>query len=133
VAAELARTVSPSTIDGIWLFPPLRHEDRESGTAVVSCRIGGERRRLYTASYLVVVRGRERGQGRAVVEAVGDTPDVVVRDVIAGVQRRSGDASPPLELSPHAWFGPSDDGGGPPSVPAEHSATIPEREAPHRD
>jgi hypothetical protein len=125
--------VSPETIDGIWLFPPLRYEDRESGTAVVSCRIGGGRRRLYTASYLVVVRGRERGQGRATVEAVGDTPDVVVRDVIAGVQRRSGDDDPPQELRPDVWFGRLDDRDDHPSDLAEDSPTIPEYEAPHRD
>jgi hypothetical protein len=93
-----------NAIDRVWLFAPIRREEREWGTAVVARRTDDDRRRLYTASYLLVVRGRERGQGRVTVEEVGESPPAVVHEVIAGVQERTGDAHPPVEVPPDRWF-----------------------------
>jgi hypothetical protein len=106
VAQAVAEEISPDSIDGIWLFAPVRREWREWGTAVVTCRLDSERRRIYTARYWLTIRGRERGQGRVVVEQVGESPAVVLHEVIAGVQERSGETEPPVEIAPELWFPP---------------------------
>ena len=61
LAHAVAEQVPPADVDGVWLFSPLRHEGREWGTAVLS-RVDGDRRRIYTARYALVVRGKERGK-----------------------------------------------------------------------
>lgn len=104
MARELAEVVPPSEIDRIWLFPPVRMEEREWGTAVVSRRGERDRRRIYTASYILVARGRDRGQGRVVVEEVGDGPEAVVHEIIAGVQARAGETEPPFAIAPEEWY-----------------------------
>ena len=120
VAQAVAEQVSPDSIDGVWLFAPVRREWREWGTAVITCRLESERRRIYTARYWLTIRGRERGQGRVLVEQVGESPAVVLHDVIAGVQERSGETEPPVEISPELWF--------PPEPADEAEATAPEDE-----
>lgn len=109
VAQRIAKEMPPSAIDGIWLFAPVRREEREWGTAVVSRRAADDRRRIYTASYLVVIRGRERGEGKVVVEEVGESSAAVIHDVIAGVQERAGEAEPPVEIAPELWYGEARD------------------------
>jgi hypothetical protein len=104
VADELLRAVPAAEIERAWLFPPVRNEDREWGTAVLARRVCDGRLRIYTGSYYLVVRGRERGQGHVAVEDVGETPDAVVGDVIRGVQERAGEAQPPIEIAPAAWL-----------------------------
>ena len=108
VATAVAASVPVAEIERIWLFPPVRQEAREWGTAVVARRVGPGRLRVYTGSYGLVVRGRERGQGQVTVEDVGETPDAVLADVIRGVQERAGEVQYPDEIAPAAWF-PSDD------------------------
>jgi hypothetical protein len=94
----------PDTIDRIWLFAPMRREEREWGTAVVAFLNDTATTEIYTASYILVIRGRERGQGRVSVEEVGDSPADVVHGVIAGVLERSGEVEPPVEIAPELWF-----------------------------
>ncbi|MFQ6045915.1 MAG: hypothetical protein ACE5PT_06095 [Gemmatimonadales bacterium] len=103
-AERIAESVAPDTIDRIWLFAPVRRDDREWGTAVVSCRLPDGRRRIHTASYLLVVRGRERGRGKVTVEEVGESPETVVDEVIVGVQQRAGEPDPPVEIAPELWY-----------------------------
>ena len=119
VAQALAERLPPSEIDGIWLFQAVRREEREWGVAVVSRRTDTDRCRIYTASYMLVVRGRERGQGRVAVEEVGESPPAVLQDVISGVRERAGEAEDPLEIAPALWYPPDDEepaeaGGKPP-------------------
>ncbi len=109
VARRVAELVPPEEIDGIWLFAPVRREEREWGTAVVSRRSPGGRRRIYTASYVLVVRGRQRGEGRVAIEEVGESPAGVIHDVIAGVQQRAGESEPPVEVAPELWYGDEGD------------------------
>jgi hypothetical protein len=109
VADEVARTMPVDEIERTWLFPPVRGEDREWGTAVIARRVAAGRMRVYTGSYHLVVRGRERGHGRVEVAEVGETPDDVLADVIRGVQARAGEAEPPLEVTPATWFTDRDD------------------------
>ena len=104
VAQAVRERIPSEAIDRIWLFAPMRREEREWGTAVVACRIDGDRLRIYTASYMMVIRGRERGQGKLSVEEVGDSPTDVVHEVIAGVLERSGEVEPPVEIAPELWF-----------------------------
>lgn len=120
VAQAVGDEVAPDSIDGIWLFAPVRREWREWGTAVITCRLDSERRRIYTARYWLTIRGRERGQGRVLVEQVGESPAVVLHEVIAGVQDRAGETEPPVEISPELWYPPE---------PADHAVeTAPENE-----
>jgi hypothetical protein len=104
VAQAVGERVPVETIDRIWLFAPVRREEREWGTAVVACRTDGGRLRIHTASYIIVIRGRDRGQGRVTVEEVGDSPPDVVHEVIAGVVERSGEVEPPVEIALELWF-----------------------------
>ena len=106
VAQAVEAEVPPHSIDGIWLFAPVRREWREWGTAVITCRLDSERRRIYTARYWLTIRGRERGEGRVLVEQVGESPAVVLHEVIAGVQERAGETEPPVEVSPELWYPP---------------------------
>jgi hypothetical protein len=105
VAEAVAAQVQVDQIDGIWLFPPVRREEREWGVAVISCTTEDLRSRIYTASYMMIVRGRERGHGKVSVEEVGESPATVLEDVIRGVQDRAGEAEPPAEIEPNLWFG----------------------------
>jgi hypothetical protein len=108
VAQAVADAVPVPEVERIWLFAPVRHENREWGTAVVARRVSAGRVRIYTGSYGLVVRGRERGQGQVAVEEVGETPDDILADVIRGVQARAGEADEPTEIQPTDWF-PTDD------------------------
>ncbi len=109
VAAQLAQMVPREEIERIWLFPPVRREDREWGTAVVARSMEGGRLRVYTAQYLLVVRGRERGQGKVTVSEVGETSEEVLAEVISGVQERTGEAVPPVEIASELWFQEDDE------------------------
>lgn len=109
VADALAQAIPVAEIERIWLFPPVRREEREWGTAVVARRVRHDRIRIYTASYLLVVRGRERGQAQIAVEDVGETPDAVLTDVIRGVQTRAGEEEPPVEIAAALWWESHDD------------------------
>src|SRR4029077_9375255 len=56
LAAVVAEQIPPAEVDGVWVFPTVRHEGREWGTAVLS-RADGERRRIYTARYMLAIKG----------------------------------------------------------------------------
>ena len=126
MATAVAEAVPPAEIDRIWLFAPVRQEDREWGTAVIGRRAAGDRLRVYTARYMLVIRGRERGQGRVGVEEIGESPGGVIDDVIRGVQERAGETEPPVEVATALWYGAELGAGtaerGPAGtvVPAEH-------------
>jgi hypothetical protein len=109
VAEAVAERVPRDLVDRIWLFSPVRREEREWGTAVFSCRADDGRIRIFTASYLMVIRGRERGQGKVTIDEVGASPPDVVHEVLAGVQDRAGEPDPPTEILPDEWFPPADE------------------------
>lgn len=109
VAAALAQRVPSAAIERIWLFAPVRREEREWGTAVAACRGSGNRWQVLTASYILVVRGRERGQGRVTVEEVGESSVEVLHEVLAGVQERAAEPDPPVEIAPELWYGDEGD------------------------
>jgi hypothetical protein len=104
LAAKVAEQIPAADIARIWLFLPVRRSEREWGTAVIARRVGAGRFRVYTGRYMLVARGRARGEGRLLVEEVGESPEEVVAEVIRGVQDRAGEAEPPIEIEPTLWY-----------------------------
>lgn len=104
LAAAVAQQVPPAEIETIYVFPPIKREGREWGTAVVTRRHPEGRLQVFTARYMLVVRGKDRGQSRIAVDEVGLSPDEVVRQVMAQTAERTGEASPPAALAARAWY-----------------------------
>ena len=108
-AEALAAHVPPSDIKRIWIFQKLRRDEREWGTAVAATVEQDERLRIFTARYMLVVRGKEKGQGKVEVSEIGASHRDVVEEVLRGVQDRASETEPPIEISPDLWFGGEDD------------------------
>ena len=64
----------------------------------------GGRLRVYTARYMLVVRGKERGQSRVELEETGLSPAEVIARVIQAAAERTGDAEPPVAVGPATWY-----------------------------
>jgi hypothetical protein len=109
LAQAVAEAVPAADVDGVWVFSPLRHEGREWGTAVLS-RVDGARRRIYTARYVLAIRGKERGKFEATVQEVGSGPVEALAQLLQDAQKRIDDEHPPLPVAPDAWFGALPDG-----------------------
>ena len=103
LAAAVADQIPPAEVDGVWVFGVLRHEGREWGTAVLS-RVDGDRRRIYTARYMLVVKGKERGKVEASVQEVGSGPVEALAQLLRDARRRIDDDQPPLPVPPESWF-----------------------------
>ena len=73
LAEAILAVIPAGEIDGLWQFLPIRFEQREFGTAIVSRR-DGDRRRIYTAQYALTIRGKERGAFEHWLEEVGSGP-----------------------------------------------------------
>lgn len=108
LAQAVAQVLPPSEVDGVWMFAPLRRESREFGTAVLS-RVDGERRRIYTARYVLAVKGKERGKFESTIQEVGTGPMEALARVLQEAQNRTDDEHPPVAALPETWFssGPS--------------------------
>ncbi|OLC05554.1 MAG: hypothetical protein AUH42_07350 [Gemmatimonadetes bacterium 13_1_40CM_70_11] len=104
LAAAVAQAVPPAEIETIYLFRPIKREGREWGTAVVTRRAPDARLRVYTAKYMLVVRGKERGQAKVAVEEVGRSPAEVLEQVMLAAAERTGDAEPPVAHGPSVWY-----------------------------
>ncbi len=105
LAEAVAARVPPSEIETIYLFRPLKREGREWGTAVVACRgAEGDRLRVYTARYMLIVRGKERGQSKIEVEETALSPAEVIAQVMQAAAERTGDPEPPVAAGPAVWY-----------------------------
>lgn len=103
---EAIRGELPVTeIDGIWVFKTIRHQARDFGTAVLS-RVEGNRRRIYTARYILTVKGKARGQFASAIEEVGSGPLEALEELLALVPKRAEDEEPPVPLPLERWFPP---------------------------
>ena len=109
LAAEVARILPREEVDGVWAFPNIRREGREWGTAVVT-RVEGDRRRIYTARYLLVLKGKERGQFQATVEEVGSGPVETLAQLLREAHQRTDDEYPPVPVALADWFAEPTDG-----------------------
>jgi hypothetical protein len=103
LAQAVAEVLPPAEVDGVWVFAPLRREEKEWGTAVVS-RVDGERRRIYTAGYVLAIKGKERGKFESTIVEVGSGPTDALARVLQEAQRRIDDEHPPASVSPDVWF-----------------------------
>ena len=103
LAQAVAEVVPPAEVDAVWVFSPLRHEGREWGTAVLS-RVDGDRRRIYTARYMLAIKGKERGKFEAAVEEVGSGPVEALTQLLQDAQQRIDDEHPPHPVPPEHWF-----------------------------
>lgn len=106
LAAAVEAQVPPAEIETIYVFLPIKRQGREWGTAVITRKsVGPEGRlRVYTAKYMLVVRGKERGQSKIEVEEVALSPAEVLAQVMQATVDRGGDTEPPVELSPAVWY-----------------------------
>jgi hypothetical protein len=103
LAQAVAEVVPPAEIDSVWVFSPLRHEGREWGTAVLS-RVDGDRRRIYTARYMLAIKGKERGKFESAVQEVGSGPVEALSQLLQDAQKRIDDEHPPHPVPPEHWF-----------------------------
>ena len=91
--AQVLREVLPvSEIDRIWAFRVVRREGRDFGTAILS-RLEADRRRIYTARFILTVKGPKRG-----------TFEWALDELLALVPQRSEEEEPPIGVPPVAWF-----------------------------
>ncbi len=103
LAQAVAQMLPPSEVDGVWVFAPLRRDVNEWGTAVLS-RVDGERRRIYTARYVLAIKGKERGKFESTIQEVGSGPLDALARVLQEAQRRTDDEQPPVAVPPAEWF-----------------------------
>jgi hypothetical protein len=103
LAGAVAEVVPPAEVDGVWVFSPLRHQGREWGTAVLS-RLDGDRRRIYTARYVLAIKGKERGKFEATVQEVGSGPVAALARLLQEAHKRIDDDQPPTPVPPESWF-----------------------------
>ena len=104
LAAAVEAQVPPGEIETIYVFHPIKREGKEWGTAVVTRKAADGRLRVYTAKYMLVVRGKERGQSKIEVEEVALSPAEVLAKVMQATVDRGGDTEPPVELGPAVWY-----------------------------
>ena len=104
LAAAVEAQVPPAEIETIYVFRPIKRDGKEWGTAVVTRKTADARLRVYTAKYMLIVRGKERGQGKFEVEEGALSPAEVLARVMQATVDRGGDSEPPVELSPAVWY-----------------------------
>ena len=106
VATAVEAEMPPAEIETIYLFRPIKREGREWGTAVVTRKTaeGGGRLRVYTAKYMLIVRGKDRGQAKVELTEVGLSPAEVLAQVMQATADRTGESEPPMEMAPGAWY-----------------------------
>lgn len=102
--AAWVRTQLPTDeIDAVWVFRVLRRDQREFGTAVIS-RVEGDRRRIYTARYAAIVKGKQRGGFETWLEEVGSGPMEALHALLELVPVRADDEEPPTPVDARLWF-----------------------------
>ncbi len=103
LAAWVCTQVPPAEIDAVWVFRVLRRDQREFGTAVVS-RVEGDRRRIYTARYAAIVKGKQRGGFETWLDEVGSGPLEALHALLELVPVRADDEDPPTPVDARVWF-----------------------------
>jgi hypothetical protein len=108
VAAAVEAEMPPAEIEAIYLFRPIKREGREWGTAVITRQSADGRQRgrlrVYTAKYMLIVRGKERGETKVELEEVGLSPVEVLAQVMQAAADRTGETEPPVEVGPGVWY-----------------------------
>jgi len=104
LAAAVEAQIPPGEIETIYVFRPIKREGKEWGTAVVTRKAADGRLRVYTAKYMLIVRGKDRGQIKIEVVEVALSPADVLAQVMQATVDRGGDTEPPVELGPAVWY-----------------------------
>jgi hypothetical protein len=112
LALAVAAALPAAEIDGIWVFRVIRSGGRDWGTAVIS-RVDGERRRIYTATFIETVKGKRRGAFSAEVLELGSGPLEAREELLALVPRRTDEGDPLVPVPIELWFPPADTDDGP--------------------
>ena len=104
--AQVLRNALPvEQLDRIWAFNVVRREGQDFGTAILS-RVEGDRRRIYTARFVLDVKGKQRGRFAWFLDEVGSGPLEALDELLALVPKRSDEEEPPAAVEPLAWFPP---------------------------
>ena len=97
--AEALRAALPvAELDRLWAFRVVRREGQDFGTAILS-RIEGDRRRIYTARFVLTVKGKQRGAFEWLLDEVGSGPLEALDELLALVPKRADDEEPPVEVA----------------------------------
>ncbi len=103
LAEAVGQVLPVAEIDGVWVFKTIRYNARDFGTAILS-RVLGDRRRIYTASFVLTVKGKARGQFETEIGEVGSGPLEALAELLALVPKRSEDEEPPTSIAAEQWF-----------------------------
>ena len=106
LARKVAEVVPSEEVDALWVFPVRRQDQKEFGTAVLTRLAGdeGDRRRIYTARFMLQVKGKERGRFEADVAEVGSGPLSELPELLHEVHLRADDEHPPVPVDPAEWL-----------------------------
>lgn len=102
LAQSVAERMPLDSLDGVWVFRPLRIDKKEWGTAILALA-EDDRYRILTAQYQHTIKGRERGAFSVVLEEVGSGPVEALDELIAAVPKRT-DEDPPVRIVLAAWY-----------------------------
>jgi len=100
--AAIAERLPGADVLEAHFFSPHRHAEVESGLAVVAAQSednAGGRPTVYSATYLLTLKGAERGKWAATVTPEADAPLVTVDEVVRGVARRAEDTDEITRMS----------------------------------
>ncbi|HEV8599823.1 MAG TPA: hypothetical protein VGQ69_10720 [Gemmatimonadales bacterium] len=103
LAQALRDAIPVAELDRIWAFQVVRREGQDFGTAILS-RVENDRRRIYTASFVLTVKGKKRGQFDWSLDEVGSGPLEALDELLALVPKRSDEEEPPTPVEPAVWF-----------------------------
>lgn len=111
LAGDVGKVIATRLVDAVWVFPVRRHDQREYGTAVVTVLDpqDHDRRCIYTARYMLQVKGKERGRYEGNVEEVGSSPLDTLERVLHEVHLRADDEFPPVQIAPSDWLSATTD------------------------
>ena len=112
LAQAVTERMALDTLDGIWVFRPLRIEKKDWGTAILALA-EDDGYRIFTAQYQHTIKGRERGAFTVAIEEVGSGPVEALDALIAAVPKRT-DEDPPVRVPLTSWYPEEDAQDGPP-------------------
>lgn len=108
LAEALRPALDSGTVDGIWVFRTMRAGPKEFGTAILS-QVEGDRRRIFTARYSLLLKGRQRGGFEWGLDEVGAGPVTALEQLLAMVPARGVEDEPPVPIEVALWFPPEDE------------------------
>ena len=91
------------------------HDNVQANLPYTISRVEGDRRRIYTARYTALIKGKLRGGFEAGLDEVGSGPLEALHELLALVPVRADDEDPPTQVETWRWFPPlpaADDGRG---------------------